>query len=91
MKIDILLAVAEKGGAENVINMVVPYLQNQRNWDVRVVQLVWEGHTWTDKETPFYPLLMGREGHTLEEFVEAYAGFLKENGIPDMVLATAWP
>ena len=91
MKIDILLAVAEKSGGENVINMVVPYLQNQRNWDVRIVQLVWEGYTWTDKETSFYPLLWGREGHTLEEFVEVYAGFLKDNGIPDMVLATAWP
>lgn len=91
MIIDILIAVAEKGGVENIINMVVPYFRNQRKWDVRVVQLVWEGYTWTDKDTPFYPLLRGREGHTLEEFVKVYAEFLKDNGVPDVVLATAWP
>ncbi|MCH5268300.1 MAG: glycosyltransferase [Lachnospiraceae bacterium] len=91
MKIDILIAVAEKGGVENVVNMVIPYFRNQRNWEVRVVQLVWEGFTWTDEETPFYPLLRGRAGHTQVEFVESYAGFLKDHGVPDMVLATAWP
>lgn len=91
MTIDILIAVAEKGGVENIINMAVPYFQKQQKWDVRVVQLVWEGYTWTDKDTPFYPLLRGREGHTLEEFVTVYAEFLKDNGTPDVILATAWP
>lgn len=42
MTIDILIAVAQKGGVENVINMTSSYLQ-KNGWKVRVVQLVWEG------------------------------------------------
>lgn len=91
MRIDILIAVAEKGGVENVINMLVPHLEKYRGWDVRVVQLVWEGKRWTDEGTQYYPLLYGKDGHTLDEFVRAYASFIKENGTPDIVLATAWP
>lgn len=91
MLVDILIAVAEKGGVENIIKMMVPYLEKQRGWNVRVVQLVWEGVCWTDEGTQYYPLLYGKDGHDLNEFVEAYVAFMKENGAPDVVLATAWP
>ena len=91
MQIDILIAVAEKGGVENVIKMLVPHLENCRGWKVRVVQLIWEGTRWLDESIQFYPLIYGREGHTSDEFVEAYVSFVKENGAPDAVLATAWP
>ena len=90
-KVDILLAVAQRGGVENIINLMIPYLRNNRGWKIRVVQLVWEGNRWTDEDADFHPLLEGRKGHHLEEFVSAYAKFLKENGSPDVVLATAWP
>ena len=91
MQVDILIGVAEKGGVENIIKMLVPYLEKQRGWNVRVVQLVWEGVRWTDEETQYYPLLFGKDGHDLNEFVETYASFIRENGVPDIILATAWP
>ena len=60
MTVDILIAVAQKGGVENVINMTAPYLK-RNGWEVRVVQLVWEGVAWVTEDIPFYPLLEGRE------------------------------
>jgi UDP-D-galactose:(glucosyl)LPS alpha-1,6-D-galactosyltransferase len=89
MKLDILIPVAQMGGVENVINMVCPFCES-RGWNVRVVQLVWEGYKWTD-DKHFYPLLRGRDGHTLDEFVECYKNFIQENGAPDITLATGWP
>lgn len=90
VKVDILIAVAEKGGVENVINMTAPYLQ-EKGWEVRIVQLVWEGYNWVEEGIPFFPLLEGREGHDLEEFAQVYTDFIKINGEPQVVLATAWP
>lgn len=90
MRLDIVIAVAERGGVENVINMTSTFLK-RKGWDVRIVQIVWEGTRWTPKEVPFFPLLFGREGHNLADFVEAYDTFLKKQGKPDMILATAWP
>lgn len=90
MRLDIVIAVAERGGVENVINMTSVFLKN-KGWDVRIIQMVWEGIDWTPRQIPFFPLLIGRDGHNLAEFVEAYDGFLKEQGAPDMILAAAWP
>lgn len=90
MKVDILVAVGEKGGVENVINMTIPFLR-EMGWDVRVVQLVWEGITWTVEGIPFYPLIKGKDGHTLAELREAYTQFVKKTEVPDLILATAWP
>lgn len=89
-KIDILVAVGEKGGVENVINMTVPYLQEQ-GMEIRVVQLVSSGVNWTSNGIPHYNLLEGLQDHTLLEFSESYAHFMSEHGVPDCVLATAWP
>lgn len=88
--VDILLAVAEKGGVENVVAMTSAYL-NQHGFRARVVQLVWEKVSWLDENIEFYPLLEGREGHTLEEFIECYARFLGDHEKPQFILATAWP
>lgn len=90
MKVDIIIAVAERGGIENIINSVALYLKNN-GWEIRVVQLVWEGVEWLFKEIPFFPLLQGRNGHDLQEFARVYSKFIDENGAPDVVLATAWP
>ena len=46
MTIDIVIAVAERGGVENVINDTALYLKED-GWIVRIVQLVWEGINWT--------------------------------------------
>lgn len=90
MKLDIVIAVAECGGVENVINMLSVYL-NGKGWKVRIIQIVWEGIKWAPKGIPFFPLLFGRDGHTLAEFAEAYHDFLRKHGKPDMILAVAWP
>lgn len=90
MTIDIVIAVAERGGVENVINDTALYLKED-GWIVRIVQLVWEGINWTREGILFFPLLYGRAGHNLMEFTEAYMNFLHEKGKPDIVLATAWP
>lgn len=91
MKVDILIPVAERGGCENIINMLVPFLQRERNWDIRVVQLIYEDLSWIKEGIPHYPLLKGRHGHNLEELVTAYSQFLNINGQPDVIIATAWP
>lgn len=90
MLLDILIAVAEKGGVESVINMTAGYL-NRNGFKVRVVQLVWEHVKWVDEEIEFYPLSEGREGHTLDEFFDLYDEFLLKHDKPSVVLATAWP
>lgn len=93
-QIDVLIAVAERGGVENVINMLCPYLQ-ENGWFVRVVQIVWEGVYWVEDGIPFYPLLRRREGNSLADLSDAYQSFLlSEEGktyLPDIVLACAWP
>lgn len=92
--IDILIGVAEKGGVENVVNMTAVYLMEQ-GYYVRVVQIVWEGVTWTDDSIPFYPLIRGKDGHNLAELSDAYQEFLRSGEgsahIPDLVLGCAWP
>lgn len=90
MKLDILIPIGEKGGVENVINMVAPYLQ-EKGIEVRVVQLIWEGVPWVAEGVPFYPLMKGLDGHTLLEMIEQYAAFLQKTEMPDVILATAWP
>lgn len=88
--LDILVAVAEKGGVENAINKVSGYLQ-QKGFSVRVIQLVWEGVRWLPESIPFFPLSNGRGQYSLNQFVEYYTTFLAEHGKPDIILATAWP
>ena len=85
-----MLAVAHKGGVENIINIVAPYL-TECGWDVRIVQLVWEKQKWADKSIPFYALSEGRGNYSLDDMVHSYSDFIDENGSPDIVLATAWP
>lgn len=90
MNIDIVIGVAERGGVENIIQMTTSFL-NKKGYKVRIVQLVWEGIQWVDSETSFFPLLYGREGHNLDDLINAYQQFLEQEGFPDVVLAVAWP
>lgn len=90
ISIDILLAVAEKGGVENVVNQTALYLQEQ-GIQVRIIQMVWEGVHWVSPSVPFYPLLEGRGTYSLNQFTESYTDFLLTRKKPDIVLATAWP
>lgn len=88
--LDVFIAVADKGGVENVINTTGAYLAKQ-GWRVRVVQEVWEHHPWTCEDIEFYWLSDDRKGQDSEKFKDRYVRFLKENGTPDLILATNWP
>ncbi len=89
--IEVLIAVAERGGVENVIKMMLDTLESERV-HFRVVQLVWEGYRWVGDDVEFYPLSEGRNGHTLQEFIQKYEQYLqKQAHKPDLILATGWP
>ncbi|MCM1171685.1 MAG: glycosyltransferase [Clostridium sp.] len=90
MRLDILIAVAEKGGVENVVNNTIPYLQ-QQGIMVRIVQVIWEGESWADDEIPFYHLIDERDVSTGRDMIDAYKEFLQDTYVPDTILATAWP
>ncbi|MCM1295535.1 MAG: glycosyltransferase [Muribaculaceae bacterium] len=90
MRLDILIAVAEKGGVENVVNNTIPYLQ-QQGIMVRIVQVIWEGESWADDEIPFYHLIDERDVSTGRDMINAYKEFLQNTYVPDTILATAWP
>ena len=90
MTIDVLIATAAKGGVENIIKMMIEDLEGP-DMHFRVVQLVWEGMRWLPENVPYYPLLKGKGEYDLGTFTNAYGSFLKENGVPDIVLGTVWP
>ncbi len=91
MKVDILIAVAERGGPENIIRMMIDKL-TPLGMQFRVVQMAWEGYRWLDEDVAFYPLTEGKGGHTIVEFCQVYSALLDETGeVPELVLAAAWP
>lgn len=89
--VDVLIAVAEKGGVENVIQMMIDNLESP-GLHFRVVQMVWEGYQWLEEKVEFHPLLEGRSGHNLQEFALAYEDFLAQSQtLPNLVLVAGWP
>lgn len=88
--IDIIIAVAERGGPENIIKMMIESLESEE-LHFRVVQMVWEGFRWLDDSVEYVPLLEGRKGHNIQEFVDSYAELLKNVRKPDLILTAAWP
>ena len=91
MQVDIVIAVAERGGPENIIKMMINKMKSF-GIQFRVVQMVWEGYRWLDAEVPFYPLAEGKGGHNPAEFVQKYSELLERTKkVPDLVLAVAWP
>lgn len=89
--IDILLAVAEIGGVETVINRLGGYLQ-EHGYSVRVVQLIYEGFSWVDSGLAFTYCYETRKNQDLEKLYDGYLSKLKESAdMPDIILATAWP
>ena len=88
--IDILVAVAARGGGENCINMLGKYLCG-KGFRVRVIQMVYEGTDWAEDCMEFHYVYPSREDHDLHDFIEGYTAFLKDNDKPQLILATAWP
>lgn len=89
-KIDIFLPLAGQGGAEMVINKVAVYLL-KCGYQIRVVQWTYIDFPWLDEAVPYYPLLRGKRVKTMYDAVPLYVSFLKEHGLPDMIIATPWP
>lgn len=87
--IDILVPLSGKGGVENVINQVAGYLVKQ-NYRVRVVQMVFDGPEWLDREIDFYPLRKEKVNDILD-FIPMYRQFMTQTYVPNMVIATPWP
>lgn len=91
MNVDIVIAVAERGGPENIIKMMIDKMK-PFGIQFRVVQMAWEGYCWLDAKVSFYPLTEGKGGHSPAEFVQKYSELLERTGkVPDLVLAVAWP
>ena len=88
-EVDILVPYSGQGGVEIVINQVIRYLK-QNGFQIRVVELVWDGNPWLDTDVDFYPLRRDKV-ENIEQFTDMYGVFLQERGIPDLVLATPWP
>jgi UDP-D-galactose:(glucosyl)LPS alpha-1,6-D-galactosyltransferase len=88
--IDIVIAVAKQGGVETVINIVAQYLE-QQNYNVRLIQMVYEGDEWFYNKKNFFYLLTDRNHTTDKLFIDSYKDFISENGKPDVMIATGWP
>lgn len=88
--VDVLIAVAAKGGVENCVNMLGRYLKN-KGFRVRIIQLIYEGESWADETLEFYYIYESRKVNALKDYIEGYEKKLLEIGAPDIVLATAWP
>lgn len=88
--IDVLIAVAARGGGENCINMVGRYLC-KKGFIVRIIQMVYEGVEWADECMEFCFIYSSRKDHDLHDFISGYVDYIEHHGTPDLVLATAWP
>lgn len=88
--VDILIAVAERGGVENCINMLGKYL-TEKGYRIRIIQMVFEGTEWADDCMEFHYIYTSRAGHNLQDFTDGYEAFLKKFGNPSLTIATAWP
>ena len=90
ISIDFLIPVASKGGVENCINIVGKYLKN-KGVNVRVIQVIYADIPWLDESLPFYYLLNNERSHSIQEYIDSYTAFIKENSVPNIVVATVWP
>ncbi len=88
--IDFLIPVASQGGVENCINMVGKYLAD-KGISVRVIQVIYADMPWLDESLSFYHLLNNEHSHSIQEYIDSYAAFLKENSVPNIIVATVWP
>lgn len=88
--IDIVVAVAKQGGVETVINIVAQFLE-QHNYNVRLIQMVYEGDEWFYNKNNFFYLLTSRYNQSDRSFIDAYKLFTLKNGKPDVMIATGWP
>ena len=93
MVIDILVAVAYRGGVEEVINATGKYLKN-RGHSIRIIHALWQGEAWADKNLNLYTLFDVTNGiwkGDMTPLVQAYASFMTDNGFPDGIICAGWP
>ena len=90
MKVDIILPVGNKGGVENVINLVSDYFYKQ-GIEIRIIQLIGETRTWQTESASCFFIFQNREGLSVELFIHGLYEFYTQNSMPDIILATSWP
>ncbi|MCR5546729.1 MAG: glycosyltransferase [Lachnospiraceae bacterium] len=88
--VDIVIAVASKGGMENVLNLVCSYLLKE-GIKLRVIQIL-DSHTKWLEENVEWICLSDRSHMTyLSEMENVYEAFAKDKGVGDIILCTGWP
>ncbi len=88
--VDIVLAVASRGGLENVLNQICRYI-NERGFKIRVIQILDTGTGWLDESIEYYGLTTRDQITYLSEMKDHYKKFVMEKGAADIILATGWP
>ena len=88
--VDIVLAVASRGGLESVLNNLCLNLKKQK-YNVRVIQILDTGTGWLDESVEFYGLTTSDQVTYLSEMKEHYKTFVRKNGVADIILTTGWP
>lgn len=89
IRIDMVVPYAGQGGVEDVVKSTAAFLK-QRGYEIRVIEMVWDGKPWLDPDIPFYPLRR-KKVEDIERFVDLYGVFMEQMEAPDVVLAVAWP
>lgn len=89
-KIDFLVPMGGVGGVETVVNKTAVYLL-ELGYQIRVVQWTFDGYLWLDPKLPFFPLLHRQRLDTIYDAVPLYTSFIRQQGMPDMIIATPWP
>ncbi len=87
--LDIVVPLSGKGGVENVIDKTACYLM-EHGWQVRVVQMVYNGPAWLSESVPFYPLRKAKVNDILD-FIPMYAQFMGQTYAPDIAVGAPWP
>ncbi|SFU84210.1 UDP-D-galactose:(glucosyl)LPS alpha-1,6-D-galactosyltransferase [Clostridium sp. DSM 8431] len=92
MIIDIVLAHADgRGGLEKVLILVSNELK-KRGYKVRVIQVFESIHKeWKSEMDEFYSLKPYSKEFLVSDLIESYDDFIKENGKPDIIIATHVP
>ncbi len=93
MIIDIIVAVAFRGGVEEVINITASYMEEHGD-HVRIIHALWQGEPWANEELDFHYLYDTTEEEwngDLGVLSERYMEYLSEAGRPDGVICAGWP
>ncbi len=88
--VDFVLAMASRGGVENVLNQVCGYL-HERGVKVRVIQILDTHVSWLESDVEFLPLTDREHIFRLDEMKPAYRDFMSGQRVADVTVCVGWP